>query len=267
MCKLLQVQRSSFYAWQRRPKSKRQIENERILRKILEIYEKKHRIYGYPRITKALPDDMKVSQGRVYRIMRANGIKSKTARKYKPQTTDSNHNLPVAENILGRVFNAEKPNQKWVSDITYIETAEGFLYLAGILDLYDKTIVGWSMQDHMKKELVIEALEQAILHFRPSKGLLIHSDRGSQYCSNKYQQILSDKGYVCSMSRKGNCWDNAPMESFWGKLKTEWLSDKKFKTIAQAKAAVFEYIEIFYNRDRLHSTIEYVSPNKKRKTA
>lgn len=267
MCKLLQVQRSSFYAWQRRPKSNRQIENERILRKIQEIYEMKHRIYGYPRITKALPDDMKVSQGRVYRIMRANGIKSKTARKYKPQTTDSNHNLPVAENILGRAFNAEKPNQKWVSDITYIETAEGFLYLAGILDLYDKTIVGWSMQDHMKKELVIEALEQAILHFRPSKGLLIHSDRGSQYCSNNYQQILSDKGFVCSMSRKGNCWDNAPMESFWGKLKTEWLSDKKFKTIAQAKAAVFEYIEIFYNRDRLHSTIEYVSPNKKRKAA
>ena len=119
----------------------------------------------------------------------------------------------------------------------------------------------------MKKELVIGALEQAILQYRPSKGLLIHSDRGSQYCSNKYRQILNDKGYICSMSRKGNCWDNAPMESFWGKLKTEWLSDKKFRTIVEAKAAVFEYIEIFYNRDRLHSTIEYVSPNQKRKIA
>jgi len=214
MCKLLQVQRSSFYAWQRRPKSKRQIENEQILNKIQEIFEKKHRVYGYPRITKVLSDYMKVSRGRVYRIMRANGIKAKTARKYKPQTTDSNHNLPVAKNILARAFTAEKPNQKWVSDITYIETAEGFLYLAGILDLYDKTIVGWSMQNHMKKELVIEALKQAILRFRPSKGLLIHSDRGSQYCSKEYRKLLRKKDYICSMSRKGNCWDNAPMESF-----------------------------------------------------
>lgn len=156
MCKLLQVQRSSFYAWQRRPKSKRQIENEQILNKIQEIFEKKHRVYGYPRITKVLSDYMKVSRGRVYRIMRANGIKAKTARKYKPQTTDSNHNLPVAKNILARAFTAEKPKQKWVSDITYIETAEGFLYLAGILDLYDKTIVGWSMQNHMKKEWLLK---------------------------------------------------------------------------------------------------------------
>ena len=214
-----------------------------------------------------MPEDMKVSEGRVYRIMKANGLKSKTARKYKPQTTDSKHNLPVAENILNREFNAEKPCQKWVSDITYIETQEGFLYLAGILDLYDKSVVGWSMQTHMKKELVIEALNQAIGRFRPTAGLLLHSDRGSQYCSNEYQKIIKNNGFICSMSRKGNCWDNAPMESFWGKLKSEWLCDMKFKTVEEAKAAVFEYIEIFYNRDRLHSSNGYMSPSQKREAA
>lgn len=264
---MLKVGRSGFYAWQRRPKSKRQIENEILLEKIKEIHVKKKRIYGYPRMANALPKDMQVSKGRVYRIMKANGLKSKTARKYKPQTTDSKHNLPVAENILNREFNAEKPCQKWVSDITYIDTEEGFLYLAGILDLYDKGIVGWSMQTHMKKELVIEALNQAIGRFRPSNGLLLHSDRGSQYCSNKYQDIIRENGFVCSMSRKGNCWDNAPMESFWGKLKSEWLYDMKFKTIEEAKAAVFEYIEIFYNRDRLHSANGYIPPSRKREAA
>jgi putative transposase len=265
LCKVLKVSRSGFYAWLKRPKSRRQIENERLLEKIKEIHEKKKRVYGYPRITKALPEDMKVSEGRVYRIMKTNGIRSKTAKKYKPQTTDSKHNLPVAENILNREFNAEKPCAKWVSDITYIPTDEGFLYLAGILDLYDKGIVGWSMQPHMKKELVIEALNQAIGRFRPHSGLLLHSDRGSQYCSHEYQKIIKKNGFVCSMSRKGNCWDNAPMESFWGKLKSEWLCDKKFKTIEEAKAAVFEYIEIFYNRDRLHSANGYVPPRQKRK--
>lgn len=238
-----------------------------MLEKIKEIYEKKHRIYGYKRITKALPEDMKVSEGRVYRIMKGNGIKSKTARKYRPQTTDSNHNLPVAENILNRDFNAEKPCQKWVSDITYIPTEEGFLYLAGILDLHDRSIVGWSMQDHMKKELIMEALKQAIGRLRPPKGLLLHSDRGSQYCSKSYQAIMEQHGFQCSMSRKGNCWDNAPMESFWGKLKSEWLRDKKLRTIEEAKAAIFEYIEIFYNRDRLHSTNDYMSPNQKHEAA
>jgi transposase InsO family protein len=267
MCRILEVKRSGFYAWQRRPKSKRETENEMLLEKIKEIYEKKKRIYGYPRIAKALPKGMNVSEGRVYRLMKAAGLKSKTARKFKPQTTDSKHNLPVAENILNREFNAEKPCQKWVSDITYVTTGEGFLYLAGILDLYDKGIVGWSMQTHMRKELVIEALHQAIGRCRPSSGLLLHSDRGSQYCSNDYQAIIKNNDFVCSMSRKGNCWDNAPMESFWGKLKSEWLCDMKFKTIEEAKAAIFEYIEIFYNRDRLHSANGYISPSQKRMVA
>lgn len=199
--------------------------------------------------------------------MRANGLKSKTASKYKPQTTDSNHNLPVAENILNREFTAQKLCEKCVSDITYIPTDEGFLYLAGILDLHDKSIVGWAMADHMKKELVIDALNQMIGRYRPSQGMLLHSDRGSQYCSKEYRKILKKNGFVCSMSRKGNCWDNAPMESFWGKLKSEWLSDKRFKTREEAKDAIFEYIEIFYNRDRLHSSIGYLSPAKQREVA
>jgi putative transposase len=154
MCKVLKVKRSGFYAWQSRPKSKRKEQNERLVENIKEIFNKKHRIYGYKRIAKALPDDMKASEGRVHRLMKANGMKSKTARKCRPQTTDSNHNLPVAENILNREFDAQRPCQKWVSDITYILTDEGFLYLAGIIDLYDRGVVGWSMQTHMKKELV-----------------------------------------------------------------------------------------------------------------
>lgn len=267
MCRVLKVKRSGFYAWQSRPKSNRQIQNEKLLIQIKEIHEKKHRIYGYKRITKALPKDMKVSEGRVHRIMKANGIRSKTAKKYRPQTTNSNHNLPVAENILSRNFYVDKPCQKWVSDITYIPTEEGFLYLAGILDLCDRGIVGWSMQTHMKKELVMEALNQAVGRFKPKSGLLLHSDRGSQYCSKKYQAIIKKNGFVCSMSRKGNCWDNAPMESFWGKLKSEWLRDKKLKTTEEAKAVVFEYIEIFYNRDRLHSSNDYMPPSRKREVA
>lgn len=267
MCRLLKVGRTGFYAWRSRPKSKREIENEKLLATIKEIYEKKHRIYGYKRITKALPKEMKSSEGRVYRIMKANGIKSKTVKKYRPQTTDSNHGLPVAENILNREFRADAPCQKWVSDITYIPTEEGFLYLAGILDLYNRGIAGWSMQTHMRKELVMEAVNQAIGRFQPGKGLLLHSDRGSQYCSKAYQAILEKNGFVCSMSRKGNCWDNAPMESFWGKLKSEWLIDKKLKTINEAKAVVFEYIEIFYNRDRLHSSNDYLAPSQKCKAA
>jgi len=210
MCRMLKVKRSGFYAWKRRLKSNRQMQNEKLLVKIKEIHEKKHKTHEYKRITKALPKDIK-----------ANGIKSKTVKKFRPQTTDSNHNLPVAENILNRNFHAEKPCQKLVSDITYIPTEEGFLHLAGMLDLYDRGIVGWSMQTHIKKELVVEALDQAIGRFRPEAGLLLHSDSGSKYCSKSYQVIIEKNGSVCSMSRKGNCRDNAPMESFCGKLKSE----------------------------------------------
>jgi len=191
--------------------------------------------------------------------MREMGLRSKVGKKYKA-TTNSNHNLPVAENLLNREFASSAPNEKWVSDITYVPTDEGWLYLAGILDLHDKVLVGWAMDDNMRKELCIGALTQAILRRGHPTGVLLHSDRGSQYCSTAYQAMLIKHGFTCSMSRKGNCWDNAPMESFWGKLKQEWLCDKRFKTRQDAKAAIFVYIETFYNRQRLHAGLGYEIP-------
>ena len=192
--------------------------------------------------------------------MKEQGLRSKVCRKYKA-TTNSKHNLPVAENLLNREFTANRPNQKWVSDITYIPTDEGWLYLAGILDLHGRALIGWAMDSRMKKELVMDAFNQAIGRSGHPKGVLIHSDRGSQYCSNEYQQLLRQHQFICSMSRKGNCWDNAPMESFWGKLKQEWLNGKHFRTRDEAKAAVFYYIEVFYNRQRRHSINDYLSPS------
>jgi putative transposase len=198
--------------------------------------------------------------------MKASGLRSKVCKKYKA-TTDSKHNLPVAENLLNREFKAYKPNQKWVSDITYVWTDEGWLYLAGILDLCRHDIVGWSMDSRMKKELVINALRQAEGRTGYPRDVLIHSDRGSQYCSAEYQEELRKQGFICSMSRKGNCWDNAPMESFWGKLKQEWLNGNAFQDRDEAKAAIFDYIEIFYNRQRLHAALGYESPVRYEKMA
>lgn len=259
MAKILNVSKSGFYAYLNRPKSNREIENDRLLEKIKAIHKRSHGIYGYPRITKELQSDGAPSKNRVYRLMKKNGIKSKTVRKYKA-TTNSNHNLPVAENLLNREFTAEMPNQKWVSDITYIPTDEGWLYLAGVMDLCGRAIVGFSMAEHMKKSLVIKALNQAIGRTGAKEGLLVHSDRGVQYASLEYQKLLKKNGFICSMSRKGNCYDNAPMESFWGKLKQEWLYGRRFKTRIEAKIAIFEYIEVFYNRQRIHSSSEYRVP-------
>jgi len=192
--------------------------------------------------------------------MRENGWKSKVVKKYKA-TTNSNHDLPVAENHLNRDFEASNPNKKWVSDITYIPTDEGWLYLAGILDLHGRDIAGWAMSERMTKQLVIDCLSQAQLRRGNPKGVLCHSDRGAQYCSKDYQKLLSKHGHKCSMSRKGNCWDNAPMESFWGKLKQEWLNDKRFRTRDDARQAVFWYIEVYYKRYRIHETNGYETPH------
>lgn len=259
MAEVLKVSRSGFYAYLNRPKSNRTLENERLLEKIKKVYKKKRGIYGYPRITDELKNYGAPSRNRVYRIMRENGIRSKTVKKYKA-TTNSNHNLPVAENLLNREFTADKPNKKWLSDITYVATDEGWLYLAGVLDLCGRAIVGFAMAEHMRKSLVIDALNQAIGRTGAKEGLLVHSDRGVQYASKEYQAVLQKNKFICSMSRKGNCYDNAPMESFWGKLKQEWLYGTRFKTRAEAKAAIFEYIEIFYNRQRLHSRNGYRTP-------
>ena len=196
----------------------------------------------------------------VAKIMRKNGWIPKVVKKYKA-TTNSSHNLPVAENILNREFTAERQNQKWVSDITYVATDEGWLYVAGIMDLYGREVIGWAMGERMTKELVIDCLNQAQTHRNNPRGVLVHSDRGSQYCSKDYQKLLAKSGHICSMSRKANVWDNAPMESFWGKLKQEWLYGKRFRTRDAAKREIFWYIEIYYKRYRLHETNGYMTPH------
>jgi len=258
MCQAFEVSRSGYYAFTTRPESKRSRENRELLKTILHIHKNNRHIYGAPQITKNLPSHQRASRGRVARLMRANGIRSKVARKFKA-TTNSKHNLPVADNILNRDFAATIPNKKWVSDITYVATQEGWLYLAGVMDLFGRKLVGWAMDRQMKTELVSTALKQAIGR-TGAKNVLIHSDRGVQYASKEYQQLLNQHGFICSMSRKGNCYDNAPMESFWGKLKMEWLNDYTFKTRNEAKRAIFEYIELFYNRRRTHSTNGYIPP-------
>lgn len=220
------------------------------------------KILGSTKIAQKLSKlEVSVNRKTVAAIMREKGLKSKTVKKYKA-TTNSRHNLPVAENLLNRDFSANRPNEKWVSDITYIATDEGWLYLAGILDLYGREIVGWSMGERITKELVIGSLKQACGRRCNPKEVLIHSDRGSQYCSLDYQKELKQRGFTCSMSRKGNCYDNAPMESFWGKLKQEWLNGLHFRSREEAKAAIFWYIEVFYRRQRPHQSCEYMTPEE-----
>ncbi len=191
--------------------------------------------------------------------MSANGIRAKQQRKFV-MTTDSKHDLPVAENVLGREFSVDEPNRVWSSDITYIPTDEGWLYLAGVLDLCSRTAVGWSMSDSLERTLVVDALRMAYRRRRPGKGLIHHSNRGSQYASEHYRNLLKDYGMQMSMSRKGDCWDNAPMESFFGTLKKELVHHRKFRTRAEARRDIFDYIEVFYNRERLHSSLGYLSP-------
>ena len=262
LCMILEVSRTGYYAWDKRPKSTRDKENEAIMKQIKEIHKKHRQTYGSRKITAVIRRSGNlVNHKRVERLIKEAGIRSKVARKYKA-TTNSKHSLPVAENILNREFYADRPNQKMVSDITYLWTDEGWLYIAGVMDLYGQKIVGLSMSERMTKELVINALKGAWLRSGRPSGVLLHSDRGSQYCSLDYQTLLKNYGFTCSMSRKGNCWDNAPMETFWGKMKYEWLFGQRFRTRDEARAAVFEYVEIFYNRVRLHESNRYLTPEE-----
>jgi len=254
---LLKVTTSGYYAWDKRPESKSSKRKKELTEDIRHEFHNNHKIPGAKKIARVLSVDRKT----VGKIMRENGWRSKVCKKYKA-TTNSNHNLPVAENVLNREFTAEYANQKWVSDITYVWTDEGWLYLAGMLDLYDHNVVGWAMGDRMTKGLVIDCLKMAKTRRDNPSGVLAHSDRGSQYCSNDYQKELAKDGFVCSMSRKGNCWDNAPMESFWGKLKQEWLNDKKFRTREDAKRAIFWYVEVYYKKYRLHESNGYKTPEE-----
>jgi putative transposase len=263
----LEVSTCGYYAWLKRGPSKRDAENDELLIEIKEIHYGSNRVYGVTKVHKELnkkPEhkDAPINKKRVERLMRENNLRSKSHKKYKA-TTNSNHDLPVAQNLLNREFNAEQPKQKLVSDITYIPTDEGWHYLAGIMDLFGKKLIGAAMGANMTQELVCEALTDAIETVgRPTGECLAHSDRGSQYCSNKYQALLAKNGFTCSMSRKGNCWDNAPMESFWGKLKQEWLNEQHFKTRAEAESAVYDYIWTFYNGKRIHESNDYLTPDE-----
>jgi transposase InsO family protein len=261
ICRVLEVSRSGFYAWQERPDSNRVKRREELALQIQRVHDENRRVYGSPRIFKELKlQGQRVCENTIADIMKERNIRAKTKRKFVPRTTDTSHDQPVADNLLDRQFQAELPDQKWAVDITYIPTGEGWLYLAGVIDLCSRKIVGWSMADHMETSLVSDALKMALIHRRPEQGLLHHSDRGVQYASDDYQHLLQTNGMEISMSGKGDCWDNAVMESFWSTLKTELVHHERFATHQQARAAIFEYIEVFYNRKRLHSSLGYQSP-------
>ena len=260
MCRVLEVSPSGYYAWRKRPESKRARENRRILTEIKAIFAQFNKRYGSPRVFREpLNNDIFCNIKRVERLMAQNGLKARQRRKYKI-TTDSGHNLPVAPNILDRQFEATAPDQVWVADITYIPTAEGWLFLAFVLDMFSRRIVGWSTSASLDRQLAIDALMMAIWRRQPSVGLIHHSDRGSQYASEDYRAILDANGMVCSMNRKGNCWDNAPAESYISTLKIEELFGKEKLTRGQINALLFDYIETFYNFERLHSSLGYLSP-------
>ena len=259
MCHVLEVSTSGYYDWRRRPPRSNQ-DDERLLVEIKAIHDQSKRRYGSPRIHRALRDQgIRCGQKRVARLMRAHGIRAQRMRRFTA-TTDSKHRLPVAENVLNRQFDVEVPNARWAADITYIWTQQGWLYLAVVMDLFSRRIVGWSMQETLERSLVIDALSMALRRRRPASGLLHHSDRGSQYASLDYQEVLKQAGCTCSMSRRGNCWDNAPVESFFSTLKMELIHHRRYRTRVEARLEVFEFIESWYNRVRLHSSLGYLSP-------
>jgi putative transposase len=261
-CDVLEVARSGYYAWRKRPPSVQAQRRAELTNRIQAIRAwKNHDVYGAPRIHKEL-----VAQGHacnrktVAKCMKQAGIQAKTVKKFRVITTDSNHSHPVAENIVDRNFTPSAKNQTWTSDITYIRTDEGWLYLAAVEDLFSRKIVGWSMSDRIDSRLVVDALEMAIQRELPGQGLVAHSDRGVQYASEHYQTLLRKHAVTCSMSRKGNCWDNAPMESFFATLKKELVHHERYQSRQEARQSLFEYIEIFYNRVRRHSSLGYLSP-------
>jgi transposase InsO family protein len=262
MCSLFHVSRSGYYAWIKRPESKRSRENRELSQEIAIIHLESKGIYGSPKVHGELRRRGKQhGKNRIARLMRKDGLFSKTKRKFRV-TTDSSHKQPVAANLLNREFNPARPNQAWVSDITYIWTAEGWLYLATVMDLYSRNIVGWSMAERMTRQLVMDALTLATKRRNPPRGLLHHSDRGSQYASDDYQALLSKFGMICSMSRAGNCWDNAPAESFFSTLKRELVFHNSYQSRSQARLSIFDYIERFYNRRRIHGSLGYLTPSE-----
>lgn len=260
MCRVFEVSPSGYYAWLKRPPSKRSQENARLELAIRAAHQRSRETYGPIRLQPELAaDGFPAGLGRIKRLRRKLGLRCKQVRKFKA-TTNSNHSLPVAENLLDQDFATERPGQVWVTDITYIPTQEGWLYLAGVKDVHTCELVGYAMGSRMTQELTGQALIRAVKYKRPAPGLIHHSDRGSQYCASSYQALLKQFHMRPSMSRKGNCYDNAPMESFWGTLKNELVHHRCYATREQAKAEITEYIEIFYNRQRRHSKLGNLAP-------
>ena len=260
MCRVLAVSPAGYYAWRGRPESRRAAANRTLLATIRVLHQDSRQTYGSPSIWRALrAQEHRVGEHRVARLMRHAGLRAKTVKKWRA-TTHSSHRLPVVANILDRQFTASQPNRVWVGDITYVWTLEGWLYLAVLLDLYSRAVIGWAMGPRLTGNLTEQALRMALTTRQPTAGLLHHSDRGSQYAAGPYQQLLTTHGITASMSRKGNCWDNACVESFFGTLKRELVYHRQYATRSEATQDIFEYIEVFYNRQRRHSTLGYQSP-------
>ena len=261
MCRVLNVSTGGYYAWKKREPSVQQQRREQFTDAVETSHEDSKGAYGYRKIHEDIVEgfDVPCCLETVCRIMKDKGLRSTRGRKFVV-TTDSNHTMPVAENILDRNFEADAPNEKWVTDITFIPTHQGWTYLATVMDLFARRIVGWATSTRIDTALISEALHKAIKERPPEEGLLHHSDRGSQYASKGYRKTLKLFKMKCSMSRKGNCWDHAPMERFFSSLKSEWLRDKMFPTHEAATTAIFEYIETFYNPKRRHQTLGYQSP-------
>ena len=260
LCKLLEVSKSGYYEYRKRDDSKKLAAELSLVRKIEEIHHGSRKTYGSPRVFAVLKGlGEPCGKTKVERLMKKNKIRAKTKRKFRV-TTDSKHKLPVVSNLLDRNFSPNNPNEVWASDITYIWTREGWLFLAVVVDLFSRQVVGWSLHKRMPKELVLSALRQAYFRRKPGPGLIFHSDRGSQYCSQEFRQQLDVYGMIQSQSRKANCWDNACVESFFHTLKTEAIYHEDFKTRTQAETMIFEWVEAFYNRKRLHSTLGYKTP-------
>jgi len=260
MCRLLAVSPSGYYAWVARPESSRAAENRRLVAEIRVIHAESRRTYGSPRVHATLQAQGKrIGEHRVARLMRTSAIRAKTITKWRA-TTDSAHPYPVVPNTLNRQFAVAAPNRVWAGDITYVWTVEGWLYLAVVLDLYSRRVIAWGMGSRLTQELATAALTMAIEHRRPASGVVHHTDRGSQYAATKYRELLADHGLTASMSRRGNCWDNAVVESFFHTLKTEHVRHQRYRTREEARQDIFEWIEVFYNRVRRHSTLGYRSP-------
>jgi putative transposase len=262
MCAVLEVSASGYYAWRDRPPSQRARANQKLVAEIRSIHAESRKTYGSPRIhAELVANGFQVGKNRVARLMRAEDIRARRKKKRK-STTDSRHSYPIAPNLLGRNFQAEAPNQKWVSDITFIPTAEGWLYLAAILDLFSRKVVGWAMENTLESCLVEQAFRMAVQTRAHVDGLLHHSDRGSQYAGGPYRRLLADRHMQVSMSASGDCYDNAPMESFFSTLKCEHVHFQDYANRLEARTDIFAYIEGFYNRNRRHSSLGYLSPEE-----